>query len=385
MSWAECAKIVWRWHAVVPQLAKDYRYHRRFHHLERPLLERVLEQLQLLWGNRIDAIDYYKMGLFDSRIPMHLKRQYIGGYQTWRLFSAFNAMEHQYLTAQKIAFSSYAAEAGLPTPKVLAAISRQPSNSGIPRLRTEEELGGWMEKNGIADVVLKPIDGTHGWGVISLGERLSEGRWRKLPQDETIDLKAIWTHCARYLYRGGAIIQRRLIPHPALARLMPDVLHTVRIVTYLNPQPVLIDAVLRVGNGKSGADNLGQGGIAVPVNLQIGRCEQGTILVNGLPQHLDDHPVTGNRITGLPLPDWEKACQLAMAAARSFSMLKTVGWDVGLTTEGPVLVEGNSTYDLTLNQIARRKGILTTSWGEAFGKEKAHQRIGLGFSTRPTV
>lgn len=376
MSWAECANIAWRWHSLVPQIARDYQCHRKFGRLETPMMRRFAEQLALLLGNRISAIDYYKMGLFDGGMPMRIKREYIGTYEAWRLFVAFNSWKDQYLTANKSAFSVFAAAANLPTPEMLAVVSRQPNNCGVPSLGTEEALGAWMRENAISDVVLKPIDGTHGWGVISLGKQVGEGQWQKLPQKDTIDLATIWTHCARYLYRGGAIIQRRLVPHPVLAKLMPNVLHTARIITYLKPQPVLIDAVLRVGNGQSGADNLGQGGIAVPINLEAGRCEQGTILLKGLPQRIDDHPVTGARMTGTVLPDWDNACELAKLAAQKFPMMKTIGWDVGLTTEGPILVEANSTYDLTLNQIARRKGILTTRWGEAYNRERAQRRSG---------
>jgi hypothetical protein len=385
MSWVEYAKIIWRWHALVPQIGKDYQYHRQFSGLETPMLLRFAEQLKLLWGNRITAANYYSMGLHDPGMPKHLKREYVGTYESWRLFCAFNPMEHQNLTIKKMDFNVHAAGANLPTAEVLAIVSRQPSGCGVPNLGTEEELGAWMDQNAIADVVLKPVDGTHGWGVLSLGEKVGEGRWKNLPQGDAIDLPAIWAHCARYFYRGGAIIQKRLAPHPALAKLMPDVLHTVRVITYLDPEPIIIDAILRIGNSKSAADNIVQGGIAVPLDLGTGRCEQGTMVVNGLPQHMDDHPVTGNRITGFVVPDWEEVGRLAKAGAQRFSMLKCIGWDVGLTTRGPVLLEGNSSCDLTLNQIARRKGILTTRWIEAFNKERAHRHFGLGFSNRSTI
>ncbi len=383
MSLIECAKIAWRWHSLVPQIADDYRYHKQFRGLSTSLRRRFAEQLVLLWSNRIKAADYYNMGLFDPAMPPALKRNYIGRYEIWRLFLAFNPLEHQHLTNKKLEFNACAAKANLPTAQVLAVVSRQPSGCGAPSLGTEEELRAWMTQNAIADVVLKPVDGTKGWGVISLGERVGEAKWRKLPQGEVIDLAAIWAHCARYLYRGGAIIQRRLVPHPVLARVMPDVLHTVRIITYLDPQPVIIDAALRVGNGKGAADNMAQGGLVVPIDLETGRCGQGSGLIDGLPRRVDHHPVSGNRITGIVLPDWDRVCSVAKAAAQTFSVLKSIGWDVGLTTQGPVLLEGNACYDLTVNQIARGKGILAMPWVEAFYKEGAYKYLGLGFGNRP--
>jgi hypothetical protein len=166
---------------------------------------------------------------------------------------------------------------------------------------------------------------------------------------------------------------------------MPDVLHTVRVITYLDTEPTIMDAVLRVGIGNGAVDNMAQGGIVVPIDLKNGRCGQGTRLVDGLPQRLDDHPVTGIRITSTVIPDWESICELAKAAAQRFSMLKSIGWDVGLTSAGPVLLEGNACYDLTVNQLARGKGILATCWVDAFNKEGAHRRLGLGFRNTPRI
>jgi hypothetical protein len=68
-------------------------------------------------------------------------------------------------------------------------------------------------------------------------------------------------------------------------------------------------------------------------------------LVDGLPLRLDEHPVTGIRFTNTVVPDWEGVRKLAIAAAQGFSMLKGIGWDIGLTTAGPVLLEGNACYD----------------------------------------
>src|SRR3546814_3843978 len=86
------------------------------------------------------------------------------------------------------------------------------------------------------------------------------------------DLAAIWRHWGRYFHNGGVLIEPRLRSHPILAAVMPDVLHTVRVVTHLRPEPVVVGAALRVGGGKGPADNLAQGGIVVPVDVETGLC-----------------------------------------------------------------------------------------------------------------
>jgi len=366
------------------QIADDYRFHKQVRGLPTPFLRRFIEQEKLLWSNRIRASDYYSLGLFDPAIPAAAKRRYIGGYHAWRLFFAINPKQFHYLTDKKLQFNALAKEAGLPVAEILAVVTKDRSIGHCPVIGSEHELRTWMVENEIADIVLKPVDGIKGWGVLSLGARSDdEACWRRLPGEELIDIAAVWAHCARYLYRGGVIVERRLQPHPILAEVMPNVLHTVRAVSHLKPEPVIVGAVLRVGSGKGPADNLAQGGIMVPVDVETGQCGQGTVLMNGLPRFVDDHPASGNRMTGILLPDWGQVCDLVKAAAQTFNMQKSIGWDIGLTTRGPVLLEGNWCYDLGVNQIAGRKGILDTPWIEVFNQEGAYRNLGLGFFNRP--
>jgi hypothetical protein len=380
------AKVVWNWRALVPQIVKDYRHHRHIHGLTTPTLRRFAEQLGLLWSNRITAKDYYKFGHFDPSVPLASKRNYVGDFQPWKVLSQVNSPQFHGLTDNKLRFNAYAAAAGLPVAETLAIVLVDESGHSVPNLSTESELGSWMINNAVADIVFKPVEGLKGQGVLSLGERIGEEAcWRTLPAGDSFSVAAIWAHCARQRHRGGMLIERRLRPHPSLARVMPNVLHTARVITYLEPQPTIIDAVLRVGRGNGPADNMAAGGIMVPVDLASGQCGQGTMMVDGLPRAVDDHPFTGQRITGLLLPDWEQALALAAEAARRFDMQKSLGWDIGLTIEGPVLVEGNWRYDLGVNQVARRKGALETDWVRVFNREGAYRNLGLGFFNRPRV
>lgn len=380
----DIAKIVWRWRNVARQAVADYHCHAHYPGLPRSRARRYLEQQRLLWSNRVRAADYYALGLSDPAMPWATKRRYIGGYESWRLFLPMNPQSTHDLMDKKLRFRTAAAEAGLPVGEVLAVVTQHPDEHPYPVLRTEQELRSWLLDNAVSDIVIKPVDGTKGWGVMSLGQRAAgQEAWVRLPGTETINIAALWTHCTRYLYRGGVIVERRLAPHPALAAVMPNVLHTVRAVTYLKPEPRILAAALRVGLGSGPADNLAQGGIVVPIDLEGGICGRGSLLVNGVPQFIDEHPVTGTRITGLVLPHWNEARDLARRAAQAFPMFKSIGWDVALSARGPILLEGNWCYDLAVNQIAGRRGILDTQWLDLFNETGAYRHLGLGFTNRP--
>jgi hypothetical protein len=57
------------------------------------------------------------------------------------------------------------------------------------------------------------------------------------------------------------------------------------------------------------------------------------------------HPQTGVPFEGFDVPFWDEARRLVERAALAMLPLRTIGWDVALTDEGPVLIEGNVTWD----------------------------------------
>jgi hypothetical protein len=338
----------------------------------------------LLWSNRITAKDYYKFRLFDRAMPAATKRSYIGEFQPWKILSQINASAHHDLIDNKLRFHAHATAAGLPVAEMLATISAARPDDRFANLTSEVQLAAWLTEHAVADVFLRPIEGLMGRGTLSLGERIGgEARWRSLPRGEAIDVSGIWAHCQRQRRHGGMIIERRLRPHPRLAQVLPNVLHTARVITYLEPEPAIVDAVLRMGSGKAAADNMHAGGIVVPIDLASGECGQATMLVDGLPRIVDHHPLTGQQIAGMIVPDWEEGLALARWAARAFDMQKSLGWDIGFSDGGPMLVEGNWRYDVGLMQVGRRQGVLDTPWVRVFNREGAYRNLSLGFFNRP--
>jgi hypothetical protein len=60
---------------------------------------------------------------------------------------------------------------------------------------------------------------------------------------------------------------------------------------------------------------------------------------------LTNHPKTGAPFADFQLPHWQEARKLAEHAAMLFLPLRTIGWDLALTDDGPLLLEGNAEWD----------------------------------------
>jgi hypothetical protein len=56
------------------------------------------------------------------------------------------------------------------------------------------------------------------------------------------------------------------------------------------------------------------------------------------------------------IPHWSELLELVLRAQVAFDGLPTPGWDVGITQDGPLLVEANALYDLDLLQVAFDRG-----------------------------
>ena len=53
-------------------------------------------------------------------------------------------------------------------------------------------------------------------------------------------------------------------------------------------------------------------------------------------------PATGVRVLGRSLPMFAECCELARRAALLLLPMRTLGWDIAITPDGPVLLEGNN-------------------------------------------
>lgn len=179
-----------------------------------------------------------------------------------------------------------------------------------------------------------------------------------------------------YGRRGSKwVIQHRLAAHPALRQIALGALATARITTILNETgaPEVVSAVLRFpSDPRSQVDNMKAGGLLAPIDLATGRLGVACRGYGGGDHAF--HPVTQARIADFVLPDWEAAKGLAVRAHRAaFSDYALIGWDIGLTEHGPMLVEGNAKPGVLMPQRAGRQGLGNQRYGVllAFQLERA--------------
>ena len=141
------------------------------------------------------------------------------------------------------------------------------------------------------------------------------------------------------------ILQKRYSNHPDIAALSPGALCTFRVVTCRLPDGRCEDiiAIFKMPTGNCFADNFAIGGIAISIDKKSGLL--GTAITKDLDaERTDTHPDTGRKIAGFRIPHWEQVIPLCLRAHAAFSDFAYVGWDVAVTKDGPMLVEGNTEW-----------------------------------------
>jgi len=151
--------------------------------------------------------------------------------------------------------------------------------------------------------------------------------------------------------KAGYLFQKTICQHPDMDKLNPSCNNTIRFDTFIDNtgKVEIISAHVRMSINNLHVDNISSGGCAVEVSLDTGQLKEFGYRSLSLSQgkRTTEHPLTKTVFKDFKVPEFEKAKELVLKAASFMPGLRLIGWDVSFSTTGPVLIEGNSFYDIT--------------------------------------
>lgn len=155
-----------------------------------------------------------------------------------------------------------------------------------------------------------------------------------------------------FIHQEKLILQPCLENHSSLQDLAKNGLATLRIVTVKNPtrpEPEYLAAIFRVPAGNSIIDNFCSGGISISVSMdgELGTGRKNER--NG--EDISQHPDTNAIFTGRKIPYWNEAVALAKKAHSITPDQITIGWDIAILEDGPILVEANQRWGTEVLQM----------------------------------
>lgn len=263
------------------------------------------------------------------------------------------------IISDKRTFSAWAADRGLPAVPLIARFA-----DGEPDGGTREHVAARLPP---VDLFAKPARLT--WGVgANRWIHAGDGRWAAADGSH-VDAAAIVSQLCEASRRDPFILQRALRSHPSLARLAPHALCTLRCITFLDAagEPQLIGGALRLPVGRMIVDNVSSGGMFAGVDPACGRLTRGfRVRADRLFEPVTTGPDGSTPLAGFPIEQWPAARALALAAQRAAAPLPSVGWDIGLASEGPVLVEANIGWSALTILLTTEIPLSETGFPEAF-------------------
>ena len=325
-------------------------------------MRQALDILRLGLGSNVPALYYYRYRLFE-RPNARRASAYIHAEEMNVLYPTLSVeIPSDEPVRHKEQFFEAACKAGLPVVPSIAAFA-------------EGRMLEWYASDPAlppVDLVLKPVDMACGRGFQRWAHDANTGTWQR--GDERLDAAAFLSHCCRASADHRHILQARIKNHSAMASLSADGLSTVRVVTYRRPsgESGVLLACLRMPTGTLQVDNFEAGGIAAPID------SNGTLkpAVAKDPRRgtFSRHPDSGAPSEGVQLPYYRESLDAALKAHAAFPWLPFVGWDVVITDEGPLLLEGNPDWCVELAQIVMDRPLGQTLYPAIYLEHLAAQR-----------
>lgn len=134
----------------------------------------------------------------------------------------------------------------------------------------------------------------------------------------------------------------------------PDTLNTLRVTTMIDPKtkkPFVGYACHRFGRKGYVVDNIAQGNLLCPIDIETGVIKFASYIENGELVKLENHPDTGVKIAGVKVPHWEQVVETCFSMALQVPFMPLCGWDIIVSGDDIYMQELNYNPDIYLGQI----------------------------------
>jgi alpha-L-glutamate ligase-like protein len=257
----------------------------------------------------------------------------------WNPRSRFPLVDNKVLT------KALAEKFQIPTPPLYRVIQK---HTGIAR--TVAALPEYCE------FALKPARGSGGSGILLVAQCTEEGfmtqsgrpiSWEELAYHISDILSGVFS-------LGGledwAVVERLIHPDSVFAAVTYRGVPDIRIIVYKGvPVMSMVRLPTKDSDGKA---NLHRGAIGAGIDLGSGT----TLTAVHRSTVVARHPDTGQPVSGIQVPDWERMLNIA-AFACEMTGLGYVGVDLVMDRDqGPMLLELNARPGLAI-QVANRQGL----------------------------
>lgn len=255
-----------------------------------------------------------------------------------------NKEEYVNLLANKFLFSILCEKHKIPTPRVLGYNMGENffGNEEIINSPTLEQTIDFFQqifqKNSIHRLFIKSFCGYGGKQVMVLE--------RNKIEEQLVEIR-------KSIFNDSYIFQEGIEQHGDLNQIYSKSINTMRVETYIDNefQTHILGTTVRFGSGGKQIDNISSGGIFVPVDSKTGKLKEigmQAMIYGGAVYR--KHPDSEMIFKDFQIPFFNESLELCMKMT-TYIPNKLAGWDIAITPNGPVVIEGNHLPMITLGEI----------------------------------
>lgn len=327
------------------------------------LLQQYKEIVKLLKLNRLEPEEYYRYNLYNKNFSWEDKIKYLSDNQYYLIESLMNPRK-EVGVLNKLVFRTYSSYFGLPMPELYGVfVPHLGYTADGGRLCTVDDLKSLFDNPNISEFIIKPISGSEGKGII-VCKNNHNSKINILGEGE-ISIDDLYSRLIQSrmnehnLHSNVFVIEKFIKQHSFLDNYCKSVAQGVRVLTYIasNGKIEVVTVHLKIAFSGKFIDNIGDSGIAVLVDNN-GILDRAThFSPQGLKKY-DHHPETNFPITGQKLPFYKETIELAIKAQSFLPQLRFIGWDLAITSDGPVFIEGNHGWGHIAMQQVEKEGFI---------------------------
>lgn len=322
----------------------------------------MAEMARLSWGkNKLNLDAYYANRVYRKELSGKEKREFVGLATNYALNQQLNPLDDTAKVTfirNKVLYGELLRENRLPTTD-LQAVAAQSGDHGKARiLRDVDAIVDFLRTKAVYPLFGKPASGSRSVGSALIASFSSAKDKVTLGNGKSFDVTA-FAQEMHDDYANGFLLQSAVQQHADMTAIAGPALGSLRIVTVNDGSgPKVLYSVWKMPGPDAMSDNFWQkGSMLAKIDEDSGEltsCRRGT---GPDMEEIAAHPVSGKPVVGFTIPHWQAAKGLAVKGHALMPEMGVFGWDIGMSQDGPLVIEANVNPFHPIYQLATGRGV----------------------------
>ncbi|MCP4581439.1 MAG: hypothetical protein GY839_07450 [candidate division Zixibacteria bacterium] len=331
------------------------------------------ELYEFLTLNKMEPDEYYLYHLYKPEFSREDKMRFLSRNQYYLIESRLNP-RNEVGILNKFVFNCYARSVGLPVPEMHGVFDPHSGfTSDGERLQTAEDLEKLFIDNPSISYIIKPTGSSQGKAIIKC--KAADDGYVHIFRHGDIAIEEFYNRLCDNLINDPDlkndvyIIEKTIKQHPFLDNYCDTSAQTIRILTFKtsSKEIEILARHLKLARKGSYIDNIALSGLGAGVD-ENGVLDYARLITEDDIVLYENHPDTGYPVKGVTIPYFSEVIELAKKAQSRMLHLRLVGWDILITENGPVIVEGNYGSDHDSIQLVSGRGFNTGNFAKELEK-----------------